>query len=100
MPLSRTGLAALALALLPAVGSAEEPLRAVIDRELKVAWEREKVTPAPKAGDSAFLRRVTLDLVGTVPTYDETTAFLADTDPKKREKLIDRLLADRRFATA
>jgi hypothetical protein len=33
-----------------------------------------------------------------IPTYDETTAFLKDTDPKKREKVIDKLLADPRYA--
>jgi hypothetical protein len=45
-----------------------------------------------------FLRRVYLDLVGMIPTYEETTAFLGDTDPQKREKLIDKLLADPRYA--
>jgi len=32
------------------------------------------------------------------PHYEETTAFLKDTDPKKREKLVDKLLADPRYA--
>src|SRR5262249_40914393 len=53
---------------------------------------------APRASDTTCLRRVYLDLVGTVPSYEETTAFLKDTDPKKREKLIDNLLDDPRFA--
>jgi hypothetical protein len=101
MPLSpaRRGLV-LAAVLLAAPAAGAEPLRAVIDAELKAAWQREKVTPAPRADDSAFLRRVYLDLVGTAPAYDETTAFLADTDPKKREKLVDKLLADPRFGVA
>lgn len=50
------------------------------------------------SSDSVFLRRVYLDLVGMIPTYEETTAFLGDTDPKKRELLIDKLLADPRYA--
>lgn len=55
--------------------------------------------PAPeRSTDSVFLRRVYLDLVGMIPTYEETTAFLDDTDPNKREKLIDKLLADPRYA--
>ena len=33
-----------------------------------------------------------LDVIGRLPTPDETRAFLADTDPARREKLIDRLL--------
>ncbi len=48
------------------------------------------------SSDAVFLRRVYLDLVGVVPAYDETTAFLNDSDPHKRAKLIDKLLADPR----
>jgi len=75
----------------------EKPLRQVIDAETKAAWQREKITPVGRCDDSTFLRRIYLDLVGTVPTYEETKKFLTDADPKKREKLIDRLLADPRF---
>src|SRR5262249_43804414 len=39
-----------------------------------------------------------LDLIGVIPTYAETVAFLESKDPAKREKLIDTLLADPRFA--
>jgi hypothetical protein len=99
MPLSRNGVAFAILLLSSAPAFAEEPLRAVIDREVRAAWQREKIEPAPRSTDSAFLRRIYLDLIGTVPTHDETVAFLADTDPKKREKLIEKLLADPRFAT-
>jgi hypothetical protein len=73
-------------------------LRDVIDREIKASWAKESITPPSQASDSTFLRRIYLDLVGMIPTYDETTAFLRDADPKKREKLIDKLLADPRFA--
>lgn len=89
---------AVVLAVAP-VARADEPLRAVIDAEVKKGWERAKVTPAPRCDDAAFLRRVTLDLAGTVPTHDEAMAFLKDTDAQKREKLVDKLLADARFAT-
>jgi hypothetical protein len=73
------------------------PLRQLIDKEIRAAWEREKVTPAAPASDAAFLRRVYLDLVGTIPTYEETVAFLKDTDSDKRARLVDKLLADPRF---
>lgn len=43
-------------------------------------------------GDTEFLRRVRLDLTGRIPTPDEVLAFLADTSPNKRERLVDRLL--------
>ena len=54
--------------------------------------------PAAASSDPEFLRRVYLDLVGVIPTYDETVAFLADTATDKRAKLIDKLLEDPRYA--
>jgi len=78
--------------------SGNKPLRQVIDGEIKSAWQKEKITPAGRSGDTTFLRRIFLDLVGVIPTYEETAVFLKDTDAKKREKLIDKLLADPRFA--
>ena len=50
------------------------------------------IPPSPDCGDSAFLRRAYLDATGTLPPAAEVDAFLADEDPKKREKLVDRLL--------
>jgi hypothetical protein len=50
------------------------------------------------SSDADFLRRLTLDLAGTIPTSDSTRAFLADPDPAKREKLVDRLLASPDYA--
>lgn len=76
----------------------ERPLREVIDAEVEAAWMRESVSAAPATSDSEFLRRVSLDLIGVVPNYEETVAFLADSAPDKREKLVDRLLQDPRFA--
>lgn len=92
---------ALALLAMPSFCSflaAAEPLRNVIDAEIAAVQKQEKVTPAAPASDSEFLRRVSLDLVGVIPTVDETLAFLNSTDADKREKLIDKLLADPRFA--
>jgi len=75
-----------------------EPLRNTIDQEIKGAWVKEKIAIPDRSTDSVFLRRVYLDLIGMIPNYGEVTAFLMDTDPKKREKLVDNLLADPRFA--
>ncbi len=74
------------------------PLRHIIDDEVKTVWQREKITPASRSADAAFLRRVHLDLTGVVPSSEEARRFLEEADAKKREKLIDRLLADPRFA--
>ncbi len=56
------------------------------------------INPAPLAGDSVFLRRAYLDAIGRLPLPDETRAFLADRDPDKRAKLIDRLVVRPEFA--
>ncbi len=57
-----------------------------------------EIKPTEPAVDWKFLRRVYLDTVGIAPTVEELKAFLADKDPRKREKVIDRLLDDPRWA--
>jgi hypothetical protein len=54
--------------------------------------------PAPLADDAEFLRRVYLDLAGTIPDAATARAFLDDPNPAKRAALIDQLLASPRFA--
>jgi hypothetical protein len=54
--------------------------------------------PSAVCTDEVFLRRVYLDAVGILPAPDEVKSFLADTDPQKRSKLIDRLLERDEFA--
>ena len=52
---------------------------------------------APICDDATFVRRVSLDLVGQLPTPGELTAFVFDSAPDKRSKLVDRLVDDPRF---
>jgi hypothetical protein len=78
----------------PPSNGAPTPVDAFIAEKL----QREKATAAALADDAAFLRRVTLDTIGLIPTTDETTSFLADKSPDKRSRAIDRLLADPRWA--
>lgn len=69
------------------------PTRNFID-ELVFSNLRELGVPAsPLADDSVFLRRVTLDVAGRLPTAAETAEFLASTAADKRDVVIDRLLA-------
>ena len=75
------------------LASGAEPLAARIDRRIETVAKAESVPLGPVADDAEFLRRVHLDFAGSIPTADAARKFLADTDPKKREKLIDRLLA-------
>src|SRR5688572_21314235 len=62
---------------------------ATLDALLIESWRAAGVTPAPIADDGEFLRRVTLDLVGRVPTLDEISGFLSDRAPDKRARLVD-----------
>ena len=70
-----------------------ERIDAILDERLQQAG----ITPAPPAGDAEFFRRAYLDLGGVIPSASEVSAFLADRDPDKRAKLIDRLLDNPRF---
>ena len=54
--------------------------------------------PSDVASDEVFLRRVFFDVIGVPPTPAEARAFLADKDPQKRSRLIDRLLERDEFA--
>ncbi len=69
----------------------------VIDRELFRRLEGLRVPPSPLASDSAFLRRVKLDLTGEQPDPTEVRRFLDETDPDKREQKVDELLKSRDF---
>ncbi len=57
-----------------------------------------RVPPAALCTDEVFVRRAYVDILGTIPTLDETQAFLADADPAKRTKLIDTLLERPEFS--
>ncbi len=87
----------IAVVLFPKVGQSAEPLRKVIDQQITSGWKKNNITPAERASDGEFLRRVYLDLLGLTPNYDEAIAFLNDSSPDKREKLIEKLLEHPRF---
>lgn len=70
----------------------EWPDAGFIDREVLAKLRVMRMIPAEPASDSEFLRRVTIDTIGTLPTPDEVRAFLADASPDKRRRKIDELL--------
>lgn len=66
----------------------EHPIDRLVNQKLAALG----LQPSPRCTDSDFIRRVYLDVIGLLPTPEEVRAFLANRDPKKREKLIDALL--------
>ncbi len=69
------------------------PRRNLIDQRVLEKLASLRITPAAPASDAEFLRRASLDTVGTLPTVDETRAFLADASADRRDRLIESLLA-------
>jgi hypothetical protein len=67
-------------------------VRTFIDRHILDHLASLGLPPSPVCDDPTFLRRVTIDIAGRVPTLEETRAFLADASSDKRDALIDRLL--------
>jgi hypothetical protein len=72
--------------------------RGRIDELVFANWKRLGIQPAYPCSDEVFLRRVYLDVIGTLPTAEEAAQFLADRDPHKRASQIDRLLDRYEFA--
>src|SRR5690606_22064514 len=76
----------------------EAELTAAVDAGIEALLARDGVSRAPVVGDAEFVRRLYLDVTGMPPTAEEALAFLISEAPDKRERLIDSLVADRRFA--
>lgn len=63
-----------------------------IDAAIERKLQERGVVPAPQATDATLVRRLTLDLVGRIPTMREARAYVDSTHPAKREELIARLM--------
>lgn len=68
------------------------PPKNFIDQHVFANLKQIGVPPSPVCDDSTFLRRVSLDIGGRLPTAEETRVFLASTDPDKRDRAIEVLL--------
>jgi hypothetical protein len=83
---------------LPEVPSGEKSANPV-DRFLQPYFAEHKFKPPPPVNDRLFARRVYLDVIGMLPPPNELQEFMADHHSDKREKLVQRLLAeDRNYA--
>ena len=70
----------------------DAPTNNFIDEHVFAKLHKYHIIPSEVSSDADFLRRVCLDLTGTLPPAHRAREFLADTDPDKRAKLIDVLL--------
>jgi hypothetical protein len=64
-----------------------------IDEAVYAKLRELNMVPSGRSSDAEFLRRVTIDTIGSLPTPDEVRKFLEDSDSNKRAKKIDELLA-------
>ncbi len=68
-----------------------------VDELMHDKFRKLRINPSGLCTDEEFLRRASLDIAGMVPTIEQYNRFVADTDPKKREKLVDELLERKEF---
>jgi hypothetical protein len=72
---------------------------AIIDKGVLMGLQKAGQQPNALASDQQFIRRVYLDLVGRIPTREETVAFLEDGSASKRAKVIDQLVNSDGFSS-
>lgn len=69
----------------------------LIDEILLEEWQSLGLAPSPTCTDETFVRRAYLDVTGTTPSPQEVLDFIASSDPQRREKLVDQLLASEAY---
>lgn len=75
----------------PIPAYAFEP-KTLVDQYALAKWKELGLVPSELCSDEQFIRRVSIDLTGTLPTPAQVTQFVADQDPTKRDRLIDALV--------
>jgi hypothetical protein len=74
------------------VVQAAHPVGAIIDSEILAALQTKNIAPSPQADDIELLRRIYLDVMGRIPTAEETLKYLGNQQTDKHHRLIDELL--------
>lgn len=73
------------------------PEKNYIDTLVNAKLKKLRIAPSELCTDEVFLRRVFIDITGTMPTVEEYNRFINDKDPNKRDKLVDDLLSRKDF---
>ncbi len=81
-----------------AIGAVKQKA-AKIDQLVAENYRKHDITPNPMTTDEEFLRRVYLDVTGTIPSYKDAVRFLNSKEPDKRSQLIDELLSSEGYAS-
>lgn len=76
---------------------AARPRRNFVDDLVFAKLQQLKLVPSPRCDDHEFVRRVYLDVIGTLPTIEETSNFVTDDRVDKRDRLIEHLLGRSEF---
>jgi hypothetical protein len=74
------------------------PSQTLVDNFTHQKWQQLGLVPSELCSDAQFIRRVSQDITGTLPTPKEVTAFVESKDPAKRDKLVDSLLEKPEYA--
>lgn len=77
--------------------TAPYPASNYIDACVNQKLRKLRIAPSPLCSDEVFIRRAYIDVIGLLPTPAEMEAFVASTDPAKRERKIDELLSRKEF---
>jgi len=75
----------------------DRPMAQVVDHYIDAALAEAKLHAAAPADDAALLRRLTLDMIGRIPTTAELTDYLAGKEPDKKARLVERLMVSPAF---
>ncbi|MEC9093377.1 MAG: DUF1549 domain-containing protein [Planctomycetota bacterium] len=73
------------------------PANNYVDEHMNAKFLKLRMNPSELCTDEEFLRRASLDICGVLPGVEEYNTFMADQDPKKREKKVDELLGRKEF---
>jgi len=84
--------------ILPAAAYVGLPVNNFIDELARARFQQMGLLPSAPCTDAEFLRRASLDILGLLPSAEEARVFLADLDPEKRVRAVDRLLAHPAYA--